>query len=355
MDLIRRLRLAAALTAFVVAIGVAGYMFLEGMRFLDALYMTVITVATVGFQEVQKLTDAGRGFTIALIILGVSTIAYSAATLLEFMIEGHLTGLLERKRMSRDLARLDNHYVVCGYGRVGQEVARSFAAHGAAFVVIDNDPEQIAACIEDGHTCIEGEATDDEVLELAGVARARGLIAALDADAENVFVTLAAKQLNRDIFIVARAEREESESKLRKAGADRVLTPTVIGGRRMASLALKPLVSEYLDVVTRAGNVEYRLEEFEIKEGSCLAGETVKTARIRERTGALVIAVHHPHAGFNTNPTSDLVLEAGDHMVVMGTATQLAALERLDTECSPVPPSLPDATKTRPTPPAEGP
>lgn len=339
MDLIRRLRLAVGLTFTTLTVGTIGYMTIEGLRPLDALYMTVITVATVGFREVATPSDAGKLFTIALIFLGVTTLGYTAATVLEFMIEGHLTGIMERRRMSKELSRLNGHFVVCGYGRVGQEVARSFAAHKAPFVVIDNDHEQIALCTEDGHLCLEGDATDDEVLESVGVERAQGLIAALDSDADNIFVVLTARQLSKDVLIVARADREESEPKLRKAGADRVLTPAVIGGRRMASLALKPLVSEYLDVVMRAENIEYRLEEFEIGELSCLAGATLRSAALRERTGALVIAVHSPDHGFNTNPSPDLVLAAGQRLVVMGTEKQLEALSLIDSECRIVAPT----------------
>jgi voltage-gated potassium channel len=339
MDLIRRLRLAVTFTFTVLVIGVIGYVTIEGVRPLDALYMTVITVATVGFREVVDLSDAGKLFTILLIFLGVTTLGYTAATVLEFMLEGHLTGIMERRRMSKELSRLTGHFVVCGYGRVGQEVARSFAAHKAPFVVIDNDHQQIALCTEDGHLCVEGDATDDEVLEAVGVERAKGLIAALDSDADNIFVTLTARQLSKDILVVARADREESEPKLRKAGADRVLTPAVIGGRRMASLALKPLVSEYLDVVMRAENIEYRLEEYEIGELSCLAGATLRSAALRERTGALVIAVHSPQKGFNTNPSPDLVLEAGHRLVVMGTEKQLDALSLIDSECRVISPT----------------
>jgi voltage-gated potassium channel len=339
MDLIRRLRLAVSLTLGVLAVGATGYMVIERVRPLDALYMTVITVATVGFREVVVLSDAGKLFTILLIFLGVTTLGYTAATVLEFMLEGHLTGIMERRRMSKELSRLTGHFVVCGYGRVGQEVARSFAAHKAPFVVIDNDHEQIALCTEDGHLCVEGDATDDEVLESVGLERAQGLIAALDSDADNIFVVLTARQLSKELLVVARADREESESKLRKAGADRVLTPAVIGGRRMASLALKPLVSEYLDVVMRAENIEYRLEEYEIGEHSCLAGATLRSAALRERTGALVIAVHSPDEGFNTNPSPDLILEAGHRLVVMGTEKQLDALSSVDSECRIVAPT----------------
>lgn len=339
MDLIRRLRLAVSLTLVVLTVGVVGYVTIERLRPLDALYMTVITVATVGFREVVVLSDAGKLFTILLIFLGVTTLGYTAATVLEFMLEGHLTGIMERRHMSKELSRLNGHFVVCGYGRVGQEVARSFAAHKAPFVVIDNDHEQIALCTEDGHLCVEGDATEDEVLESVGLERARGLIAALDSDADNIFVVLTARQLSKELLVVARADREESEPKLRKAGADRVLTPAVIGGRRMASLALKPLVSEYLDVVMRAENIEYRLEEYEIGELSCLAGASLRSAALRERTGALVIAVHSQKEGFNTNPSPDLILEAGHRLVVMGTEKQLDALSSVDSECRIVAPT----------------
>lgn len=343
MDLFKRLRLALALTLTVLVMGTVVYTVLEQVHPLDALYMTVITVSTVGFREVVELSWQGKLFTIGLIVLGVSTLGYAVGTLVEFMIEGHLAGIMEERRMTKQLSKLNDHFVVCGYGRVGQEVARGFAAAGVAFVVIDSDHDQIALCSESGVVCLEGDATDDEVLEAAGVGRARGLVAALDSDADNVFVTLTSRQMNRGLFVVARATREESEGKLRKAGADRVLSPAVIGGRRMASLALKPLVSEYLDIVTRAENLQLRLEEFEIGEASCMAGHSLKSARIREATGAFVLAVHKPDSGFNTNPPADMVLDAGDRLVVMGTEQQLGALERLDVECRLVPPGVTEA------------
>lgn len=341
MDVAKRLRWALIAATTIVVFGVFGYMVLGHVGFVDALYMTVITISTVGFGVVMPLTAKIELFMIVLILMGVSTLGFTVATLLEFMIEGHLSGLMERRRMNKELDRLSAHFVVCGFGRVGQEVSRGLAAAGAAFAVIDSDHEQIATCAESGYVCVEGEAQDDAVLRSAGIERARGLIAALDDDADNVFVTLTARQLNPEAFIVARATHEAAESKLKKAGADRVLSPAVIGGRRMASLALKPLVSEYLDIVTRAEQLQFRLEEYEIGDSSCMVGQSLKGAGIRENTGALVLAVSRPQTGFNTNPPADLMLEAGDRLVVMGTEHQLSALERFDSSCRIVPPGTP--------------
>lgn len=353
--LLRRLRLAILLAVTVMVVGTAGFALLGHLSLLDAFYMTVITISTVGFREVARPTAPVKVFTIALIFGGVTTLAYTAGILLEFMFEGHFSGLLQQRRIGKTLSKVTGHFLIAGYGRVGAEVARSFAAHGAGFVVVDSDHEQIAVCAEDGHTCIEGDATDDDVLTQAGVQRARGLIAALDSDADNVFVTLAARELNPAIFIVARAKREETENKLLKAGADRVLSPTTIGGRRMANLALKPLVSDYLDVITRAEQLHFRLEEFEIGEHSCMVSQSIRESGIRAKTGALILAVHNAQSGFNTNPPPELVLDAGDRLVVMGTEDQLAELERLDTECRIVAPGpRPRADGDRTVPDADG-
>jgi voltage-gated potassium channel len=331
--LLRRLRLAIVLALSVLAVGTLGYVVIGHVSPIDAFYMTVITVTTVGFREVAKPTTAVKLFTIALIFGGVTTLAYTAGILLEFMIEGHLSGLLVARRIGKRLTTLSGHFLIAGYGRVGQEVARNLAAHGVEFVVIDASHDQIAACTEEGYTCVEGDATEGDVLEHAGVLRAKGLIAALDSDADNVFVALVARELNRELFIVARANREESEGKLLKAGADRVLSPSVIGGRRLANLALKPLVSDYLDVITRAEQLHFRLEEFEIGEGSCMVDHSIRESHIRSATGALILAVHNDATGFNTNPPPELVLHARDRLVVMGTEQQLAALTGLDKEC----------------------
>jgi voltage-gated potassium channel len=322
----RRLLLAVALIAAVLVAGTLGYVLIERWSLLDALYMTVITVGTVGFREVQPLGTGGKLFTMGLILVGVGAIGFAFATVVDFLVEGHLRGFLEEKRMNKLLAGLDRHHIVAGMGRVGYEVAAAFAAENVPFVVIDNAPASVQRAAEQGWPVLDADATEEEALRTAGIARAASLVTALDTDAANVFVTLTARTLNPGLYIVARSTSSSAEGKLKRAGADRVITPTVIGGRRMASMVLAPFVSDYVDLVGAGEGRDLRLEEVELAEGSPLAGRTLRDARITERTGALVLAMRSPSGNVAADPSSDTMLQAGARLVVMGT---LAQLERL--------------------------
>lgn len=322
----RRLLLAVAVLAAVIAGGVVGYSAIERWSFLDALYMTVITVATVGFHEVRPLSDAGRVFTMALVLLGVGSIGFAFATFVEFLVEGHLRGLLEEKRMNKVLAGLSGHHIVAGMGRVGAEVARCFAADGVQFVVIDNCPDCVQRATEQGWPVLAADATEETVLRSAGIERAASLVTTLDTDAANVFVTLTARTLNPQLYIVARSTSSSAEDKLSRAGADRVITPTLIGGRRMASMVLHPFVSEYVDLVGTGEGRDLRLEDLLITERSRLVGRSLREARITDRTGVLVLALRRADGSVVANPSSDTMLTAGSGLVVMGTVRQLEQL-----------------------------
>ncbi|MDZ4177745.1 MAG: potassium channel protein [Coriobacteriia bacterium] len=321
-------RLYAALSAFaaVLAVGTAGYMLIEGWRFLDALYMTVITVGTVGYREVQPLDDVGRIFTMGLIFAGFGVLLFFLGTVIDFVVEGHLKGFLEGRRMERLIERLTGHHIVAGMGRVGSVVARSLASEGADFVLVENDPDRAASARAEGWFVVEGDATEEHTLLAAGVQRARSLVTAVDTDADNVFVTLTARTLNPQLFIVARSAQDSSEDKLRRAGANRVMTPSTIGGRRMAAMALNPVVSDFLDLVTHGDEVEFRLQEFELSPGSGLVGISIRDSRVRETTGAYILAIQKPDGEINTNPSSATVLDTGDRLVVLGTSEQLGYL-----------------------------
>lgn len=313
----------------VVVMGVIGYMTIDGWSFIDSLFMTIITITTVGYLEVHPQGPAGRAFTMILLLAGTGTAFYFLIAITEFLIEGHLTGILAEKRVEKEILKLDGHYIICGYGKVGANVADEFKASGATFVIIDNNQERVEACREQGYLCIEGDASSDEVLLKAGVERAKGLIAAVDNDADNVFVTLTARVLNPDINIVARSILEESREKLIRAGANRVVSPAFIGGRRMASIMLRPLVSDYLDVVTFGDGLQFSLEELIVTQVSTVRGMSLAEADIRQRTGALILAIKKASGEFNTNPKANTVLEAGDHLVVLGTQTQLDAVQNI--------------------------
>ena len=232
--------------------------------------------------------------------------------------------------MEAAINRLQGHHILCGYGRVGRQVAREFASDGVPFVIIEQDPAIVEECLEEGYLVLLGEASDDEVLDEAGIRRAGGLVAAVDSDADNVFVVLSARKLNPKLHIVARASSDESAAKLEIAGADRTLSPYAVGGRRLASLATQPLVVDFLDIVTRGEKgIEFRLEEFRVPEESFIADQTIGELRIGERTGAMILAVRSEEGGFDTTPSAGDLLRAGDTLIVLGTREQITRLGEL--------------------------
>jgi voltage-gated potassium channel len=319
-----RVRIGLAALVLVLVSGTVGYVVL-GYSFLDAVYQTVVTVTTVGYAPPRPLHGAGKVFTIALILLGVGTALYTFSVVFELLIEGHMRDLVRRRSMERSIARMSGHVVVCGWGRVGREVAVSLAAAGREVVVVDRDASRLD---EVAYPRVNGDVTDDEVLLQAGVERAAAMVAALDTDADNLFVTLAVRSMRPDIQIIARARNESSEPKLRRAGANRVVNPQQLGGDRMAAFVTQPHVVDFVDVVMHDGNLEFRLEELSVPVGSPLTGNTLHAVQLRDRTGALVLAIRRPDGSFATNPSPDVTIEAGDVLIGVGTASQLDALAR---------------------------
>jgi voltage-gated potassium channel len=327
---VRRIERTLLALGAITVIGVLGYIVFEGWSFTDALYMTVITVTTVGYREVRPLDTTGQLWTMVLLITGVGTLFYAAVSSVELVVEGAIRGYFGRRRMQAAVGKLNGHYILCGYGRVGRQVAREFARDGVPFVVVDQEPGIIEECLVEGYLALLGEASDDTVLEEAGVRRARGLVAAVDSDADNVFVVLSARKLNPKLNIVARASSDESAAKLEIAGADRTLSPYAVGGRRLASLATQPLVVDFLDIVTRGEKgLEFRLEEFGVPEDSFIAGQTIGELRIGERTGAMILATRNSEGTFDTSPSASDRIRAGDTLIVLGTREQISRLERL--------------------------
>ncbi|MBW3601301.1 MAG: potassium channel protein [Actinobacteria bacterium] len=316
---LRRLRIALSFFFGALALGVLGYRLLLGLGWIDALYMTVITVSTVGFREVVSLTPAAEIFTVVLIVAGVGSASYSAFSAVEVVVEGHLRHELERRRMNRKIGRLQGHVIVCGYGRVGRHVALSLGEErGTPFVVVDSDERHTDLVRDDGCLFVLGDATAEHVLEEAGLPRARALVSCVNSDADNVLIVLTSKGLRPDLTVVARAKTDENEAKLRRAGADRVISPTTIGGRRIAQILTRPVVADFLDGLG-AGGIEYTLDEVPVREGSELAGATLEGAGLRERHRCTVLAVHHAEGGWlDTHPEPDSRLHAGDVLVVMG-------------------------------------
>ncbi|MDR3685567.1 MAG: potassium channel protein [Coriobacteriia bacterium] len=324
--MIRRVAWAVGLVAAVNAVGTLGYMLIERWNAFDAFYMTVITVGTVGFGEVHPLDAAGRVFTIFIIFAGVGSLAFAIGQFIEFLLEGHLTNILEVRRMEKRLSELTGHTIVAGLGRVGSVAARALADDGAPFVVVDSGAEAAQIAEEAGWIAVHGDATEEDVLIRAGVQRASSVITALSGDAENLFVTMSARSLNPGAFIVARSAHETTEAKLMKAGANRVITPNVIGGRRMASMVLHPTVADYLELVSGSSGVGFRLQEVELAAASRYAGQSLAEARIRESTGAQVVAILNPDGTVDANPTAATLLSPGQRLVVLGSADQVAVL-----------------------------
>jgi voltage-gated potassium channel len=322
----RRVQLGCVLLLTVLVIGTVGYLIL-GLSPLDSLYQTVTTISTVGFREMPADPSRPfRVFTMVLILTGVGVAFYTAAVLLESVVEGRLSERIGRRRMQRTIDELSGHVVLCGWGRVGRSIHRHLTGAGQTVVVVEFD-EARSAAIADLVVC--GDATDDGVMTAAGIERAATLVTAVDSDADNLFITLSARARRPDLFIVSRVRDEVNEPKLRQAGADRVVNPQQIGGTRIAALAVAPNVADFLDVVMHDGSLEFRLADVAVPASSALSGQTLREAQVRDRTGALVLAIRDGDGRFATNPPPETVLTGGSTLIAIGTASQLEDLRSL--------------------------
>lgn len=308
----------------ITVVGFVGYLML-GLSAVDAIYQTVVTISTVGYREVgyDEGSTPYRLFTIFIILGGVGTAFYTLGVLLETLVEGRLTDQLWRRRMERTIAGMQGHVIVCGWGRVGRTIANDIAASGRDVVIIDNDADRLVSL---ELPFVEGDATDDATLQAASLSTASALVAALDSDAANLYVTLSGRSARPDLFIVARARVESAEAKLTQAGANRVVNPQYIGGERIAAMILQPSVADFLDVVMRDGGLEFRLAEIVVDSRSSLVGHSLRDAHLRDRTGALVLAMRSEVGTFHTNPPPDTLINAGEVLIVIGTAMQIQAL-----------------------------
>ena len=320
----------AAIVLVVVTIaGTVGYMLLEGWTFLDALYMTVIVLTTIGFREVRELDDSGRIFTIFLAISGVGAIFYALLSVFQFLLEGELGHILGSQRMKRQIEHLKDHYILAGFGRVGEEIAREFADREIAFVIVETNPEAIERANRHDYLTLIGDATSDEVLRLAGIDRAKCLLAASDSDAGNTFIVLTAKALNPGLFVVSRAANPESLPRMVRAGAERVFSPYVIAGRQMALSALQPMVVEFIDTLAAGDGTKGILAEIEITVATG-AGSTVEKL-LTGCPGISVLAVQRSNGELHVGAPATTTLAEGDRVIVMGREEDLERIRPMRT------------------------
>jgi voltage-gated potassium channel len=313
-----RLRNALLLFPAVLVGGTLSYHLVEGWGYFDSFYMTVITVSTVGFREVRELSAGGRMLTLALIIVGISVLAYAGSGLMEDLVENRIRRMLGRRRLEKTINHFKNHIIVCGYGRMGRMLAEELAGLKQQFVVVEMDARRTALAEESNHIYVLGDARSESVLQAAGIDHARALVAALATDADNLLVTLTAKGLEEELTVVSRCESPEKEKNFRRAGAGHVISPQAIGARRAAYVLVKPHVSDFIDVATRSGNVELVIDQTEIRQGSVFAGRSLQESDLRRQTGLIVLAIKKSDGQMVFNPPPESILEVGDTLVTVG-------------------------------------
>jgi voltage-gated potassium channel len=325
---VRQVVVAAAAFVGLLVVGTVGFMAILEESLVDALYRTVVTVYTAGLVAPPESTGA-KLFTLLLIVWGVAIFLYVFGLVIELVVRGTVSGNWTERRMRRRMERLEGHYIICGYGRVGRQVGREFREAGVPFVVLDFNPDAIEAAREAGVLYVDGNGTEDEDLEAAGLDRATGLVASSDSDADNLYITLSARSAHADLLIVARASDADAAKKLRVAGADRVVQPYSSAGTEMAKLVLKPQVAAFLDAVSATGGIDLRFEEIVVEAASGQTGRSIKEINVRSETGALIIALRKRDGSFDTTPNPETVLDDGDVMICVGTPGELSQLEEL--------------------------
>jgi voltage-gated potassium channel len=326
-DFRKKLFQVLSLVLLITAFGTIGYMVVEGWNFLDSLYMTVITISTTGYREVHDLSSKGMIFTIVLTVVGVGTTLIAFTTGARFILEGELRQIVGRKKLERKIKELKDHYIICGYGRMGNIIAKELKEEGVQFIVVEKDP----AALEEKKDVlvVMGDATRDHTLKEAGIDKACGLISVLPNDAENLFVVLSARGLNPNILIVARAMEEGSEQKLLRAGASKVVSPYLIGGLRMAHTVLKPTVVDFIEFTTKSGNIGLQMQEVTVQEGSILIGRSLEACTVGDDWGVIIVAIKQTTGETRFNPTHQSVIKAGDILIVLGEISKLKRFEEM--------------------------
>ena len=327
INVYRKIKFTAALLILVFTIGTLGFHFIEGWTYFEAFFMTLITVSTIGYGELHPLSQLGRYFDVFIIMMGVGTVAYSFMAITQLIIDGEAQRLLGRRRLDSKISAMSNHYIICGNGRIGSLISQELQKSNKKFVIIDSKPEALAGQEDFPH--LVGDATREELLEKAGIKQAKGLIATASSDVTNVYITLIAKELNPAIFVLARAENDYSIRNLKRAGADKVISPYIIGGRHMANIILKPTVMDFIELATGEGEFIFQMEGFKLQPQSELIGKTLKDSQIRQNLGLVIVAIKSPRDGMVFNPPADYRMAEEDVLVCIGEDDALAALARL--------------------------
>jgi len=324
-----RLSFTILLTVVLVLGGTAGYMYIEGWAFDDAIYMTIITLATVGYGEVHQVSDTGRIFTIILILLGVGYFMYVVGYFVQFLVEDRIRTILGRRKLDHQIAKLKDHYIVCGYGRIGRVLTRYLTERYLNVVVIEKNTDRQMAMDEDGVLYLIGEATDENLLIKAGIKKAKGLITAVATDADNVFLTLIAKELNNDLFIVARAIQNTAKRTIQAAGAAKVISPYDLGARRMAHAILRPTVIKFLELAFTDESTDIMMEEIKVGGASQLCNVALKDSGIRQKLDLIILTIKKADGTLLFNPRADTCIESNDTLVVVGNAKSVNRLEQM--------------------------
>ena len=329
MDPVRRLRFSIAALVSIIAFGTLGYAMIEDWQAFDALYMTIITLATVGFREVHELSPEGKIFTIVLIISGTGIIAYTLSSLIQFTLEGQLRKILGRKKLESRIGKLRDHYIICGYGRIGHLICREFQSRPTPFVIVEQNPNHIERLEREGYMYVEGDATDDETLQAAGIEHAKGLITAVTSDTDNVYITLTARGLNPKLFILARAGEEGAEKKLMRAGASKVISPYTIGASRMAQAILRPSVVDFIELATASEHLALQIEEIRIAADSVLAGKNLINSGIRQSMGIIIVGIKESDGKMTFNPPPEKNIEPNSVLIILGERPAISKLEKI--------------------------